>query len=260
MHIIKWWSPLKRIKLKKNTKLKRIKIFIIIIISAIIFALVQLEYVAKKVEKKLFTFAEIEVNKLSKAIVNQAVNDVIANKFADEDLFEIGKNSNDDIQIVDFNPQKVNLILNAINENINSYFERLENGERAILDIKRNTITNTLINTNKKGVVFELPIGMVSNNAFLSNLGPKIPVRVSLNGELESCIKTRVENYGINNAVITVYVYIEVSEQILLPITSKKITIKNEIPISIKMMQGNVPNYYFNGLNTTSDIKTFSTK
>lgn len=251
---------MKRIKLKKNTKLKRIKIFIIIIISAIIFALVQVEYVAKKVEKKLFTFAEIEVNKLSKAIVNQAVNDVIANKFADEDLFEIGKNSNDDIQIVDFNPQKVNLILNAINENINSYFERLENGEKDILDIKRNTITNTLINTKKKGVVFELPIGMVSNNAFLSNLGPKIPVRVSLNGELESCIKTRVENYGINNAVITVYVYIAVSEQILLPITSKKITIQNEIPISIKMMQGNVPNYYFNGLNTASDIKTFSTK
>lgn len=253
---------MKRIKLKRKTKLKRIKIFIIIIISAIIFALVQVEYVAKRVEKKLFTFAEIEVNKLSKAIVNQAVNDVIANKFADadEDLFEIGKNSNDDIQIVDFNPQKVNLILNAINENINSYFQKLESGEKDILDIKRNTITNTLINTNKKGVVFELPIGMVSNNAFLSNLGPKIPVRLSLNGELESCIKTRVENYGINNAVITVYVYIEVSEQILLPITSKKITIKNEIPISIKMMQGNVPNYYFNGLNTTSDIKTFSTK
>ena len=127
---------MKRIKLKKNTKLKRIKIFIIIIISAIIFALAQVEYVAKRVEKKLFTFAEIEVNKLSKAIVNQAVNDVIANKFADEDLFEIGKNSNNDIQIVDFNPQKVNLILNAINENINSYFERLENGEKAILDIK----------------------------------------------------------------------------------------------------------------------------
>ena len=152
---------MKRIKLKKNTKLKRIKIFIIIIISAIIFALAQVEYVAKRVEKKLFTFAEIEVNKLSKAIVNQAVNDVIANKFADEDLFEIGKNSNNDIQIVDFNPQKVNLILNAINENINSYFERLENGEKAILDIKRNTITNTLINTNKKepayGSIFTVP-------------------------------------------------------------------------------------------------------
>ena len=79
---------MKRIKLKKNTKLKRIKIFIIIIISAIIFALAQVEYVAKKVEKKLFTFAEIEVNKLSKAIVNQAVNDVIANKFADEHFAE----------------------------------------------------------------------------------------------------------------------------------------------------------------------------
>lgn len=251
---------MKKIKLKKNNKKNKLKIFIIIIISAFLFALVQVEYVAKRVEEKLFTFAEIEVNKLSKAIVNQAVNEAITDKMIDENLFEIGKNSNDDIQIIDFNPKTVNLILNSINENISTYFQKLENGEEDILDIKRNTITNTLITNKKKGVIFELPIGIVSNNAFLSNLGPKIPVRLSLNGELESCIKTRIENYGINNAVITVYVYIEVSEQILLPITSKKVTIKNEIPISIKMMQGNVPNYYFNGLNTSSDIKTFSVK
>ena len=67
---------MKRIKLKKNTKLKRIKIFIIIIISAIIFALAQVEYVAKRVEKKLFTFAEIEVNKLSKGISEELKLDI----------------------------------------------------------------------------------------------------------------------------------------------------------------------------------------
>lgn len=251
---------LKKIKLKKKTRGRRIKLLIILILLAILFAVVQVEYIAKKVESKLLEFAEIEVNKLSKAIVNQAVNEVVMNKMEDEELFEIEKNTSNDIQIVDFNPKVVNTILNYINENITRYFEKLENGDSDMLNIKRNTITNTLISDSKKGVIFEIPIGMASNNAFLSNLGPKIPVRLSLSGELESCIKTRVENYGINNAIITVYVYIEVSEQILLPITSKKVIIKNEIPLSIKMMQGNVPSYYFNGVDSYSNIKTFSAR
>ena len=76
----------------------------------------------------------------------------------------------------------------------------------------------------------EIPSGIISNNAILNNLGPKIPVRLSLSGELESYVSTNAENYGINNAIIKISVNIKVSEQIILPITTKKITIENTIP------------------------------
>ena len=43
-----------------------------------------------------------------------------------------------------------------------------------------------------------------------------------------------------------------------MPITSKKITITNDIPIAVKIIQGNIPNYYLNGLSGNSNMYTFA--
>jgi len=91
---------------------------------------------------------------------------------------------------------------------------------------------------------------MATNNALLSNVGPKIPVRVSLSGEMESNIKTEIEEYGINNSVLKIIINVSVSEQIILPLLSKKITVDNDVPIAIKMIQGQIPDYYINNIPT----------
>ena len=246
----------KKLKKRKKCRFKKIEILILTFILAFICLCFVFCWLNKKVNDKIMLFAEADVNKLSKAIVNKAVDNVVIDQMATNNLFEIEKNSNNDIQIIDFNTQTVNKILSDITNNIMNYFEELEKGNSTVIDIKNNLVTNTSTLSDKEGVIFEIPIGMVTSNAFLSNLGPKIPVRISLNGEVESCVKTKVENYGINNAIITVYVNIRVSEQILLPVASKKITIENDIPIAIKMVQGSIPNYYFNGLNSNSAFLT----
>ena len=189
-------------------------------------------------------------------IVNKAVSEAVIEEMDINKLFIIQKNSDNDIQLIDFDPEIVNRILSAISDSIVEYFEELEKGNSSIVDIKNNLITNTDISSEKEGVIFEIPMGVISNNPLLSNLGPKIPVRISFNGELESSLKTDVENYGINNAIITVSVNIKVSEQILMPVRSKQITISNDIPIAIKIIQGRIPNYYLNGLSENSNLFT----
>ena len=62
---------------------------------------------------------------------------------------------------------------------------------------------------------------------------------------------TKIDYYGINNALITVYVNIDVSQQIYMPIAAGRVIINQKIPIAIKMMQGIVPNCYFGNLNSS---------
>ena len=245
---------LRRIKLKHKRKKSRISKFIIVTFLIIVVAFLIIDFVGKRISEKMIDFTMIEVNKISKIIVNKAVNETVLNELDTDNLFVVERNINNDIQLIDFNTLYVNKILSSISNNVIKYFEELEDGYSSIIDIKENLVTNTQISSNKKGVIFEIPIGVISNNPLFSNIGPKIPIKLSLNGDLESSIKTKTENYGINNSIITVYVNIKVNEQIILPITTKQNIISNDIPIAIKIIQGNIPNYYFSGINSSSNL------
>ena len=48
-------------------------------------------------------------------------------------------------------------------------------------------------------------MGIITNNALLSNLGPKVPVKINLVGNVISNVGTKVENYGINSIMVEVY-------------------------------------------------------
>ena len=71
---------------------------------------------------------------------------------------------------------------------------------------------------------------------------------------MNSYLKTNVKNYGINNVMIEISIQIDVEERILLPFHSKKIAVSSEIPLAIKIIEGQVPNYYSTGLKENSPI------
>ena len=106
----------------------------------------------------------------------------------------------------------------------------------------------------KQGIIYEIPSGVVFKNSLLSNLGPKIPVRINLVGDVTSDIQTKVSNYGINNVFLEVIVYVEVSMQVLLPFASKTVQANTSIPIVMKIIEGSVPNFYYPSLtNKTAE-------
>ena len=80
-------------------------------------------------------------------------------------------------------------------------------------------------------------------------------VDLNTNGLLvEQAINTKVTNYGINNALLEVSVNIKLTLKVILPISTKEVNVETNVPIAIKMIQGNVPNYYSNGLNSNFSI------
>lgn len=221
-------------------------------VLAFVFSLIIIFKLGTFINEKVMEYATIEAQKICKYIVNFAVNSDNISSINFDNLFITTRNANGDIQSVDFDSTVVNDTLNKITETVIKYFKSVENGELDIIDLSKNLLTNTDIDLLREGIVMEIPIGIISNNSLLSNLGPKIPLRLSFTGEVESYISTSVNEYGINNALITIFVNIDVSEQVILPIASEKITVSQKIPIAIKIINGVVPNYYWGDITGNS--------
>ena len=89
---------------------------------------------------------------------------------------------------------------------------------------------------------------------FLNNLGPKIPVKVSVVGNVLTNIKTKMTNYGINNVLAEVYVTLDITEQVIVPMTYDKLKTNYEILISTFFINGKVPSFYGSTYETSSKI------
>lgn len=232
---------MKRIKLKKRkNKYNKLICIIILIIISIIFIF---NYINKKIMPIFLEYAEFQASKIATYVISKAVDEEVSQNLDLEDLFISTTDSTGNIKSIDFNPITINKISNMIKANIFEYLEDLENGN--IEKIKNTSLFSSRINER---IVFEIPTGVVFDNIILTNLGPKIPVKLNLVGDILTNISTKVTEYGINNAVIEVMVNVEVYEQVILPFTTKKITITTDIPIALKLIQGEIPSYLFNNL------------
>lgn len=224
---------------------KRNKYIKIIFIVLIIFALLStfLRYINKRISPKAIHYAELEIRKLSGLIITQSVSVESPERLNINDMFLITRNNNNEILTVDLNTVILNKVIKDSTIKIQENLKKLEQGQ-----IDDNN------EENKKGVVLKIPSGVVYNNFLLNNLGPKIPVKLKILGDMQSNVKTKVTNYGINSALIEVTLEITIKEEVILPISTSEIEVITTIPIAIKLIQGTVPNYYSGEINKSSSF------
>lgn len=225
--------------IKKGTKL--IYAFIIIIILTVL----TFYYLNKKAAPILINYAETEIKKLSSLIINRAISKQMTEELNFDNLFLIDKNSAGEINTIDFNPTVVNKVLATCTSTVQLNLKYVEDGKLNMIDIPDQLISEYQNNDTQNGVIYRLPTGIIFNNSLLANLGPKIPVRLNLVGDIESSIYTKITDYGINNALLEVFVKISVNEQVILPFISKTIAVSTDIPVAIKIISGNIPNNFF---------------
>lgn len=211
-----------------------------------------LNFISLKVNPVLLDYAQMEARKIASIIINDAVNHKITNDIDIEELFIITRDTNNEVKTIDFNPIVVNQILTETTILVQSNLRYLEQGKVDMLNLMNNALIDYNQDKLKQGIIYEIPSGVIFGNSFLANIGPKIPVKFSLVGDIVGYINTNVTDYGINNALIEVNIVLELSEQVILPFVSEKITIDTTIPVALKLIQGSVPNYYLNGLNSPS--------
>lgn len=186
----------------------------------------------------------MDCEKMAIVVIKNSLNDDVLSTL-EGDMYEIVQNDSGEIQTIDFNPVIVNKFLSKTTSVVSENLKKLEKGE--IEDISFIDYNEYDIDNLKNGVISYIPMGIITNNVLLSNVGPKIPVKISLVGNVISSVSTNVSNYGINNALLEITAKVEVTEEVILPFQTEKIKIVNNIPVAIKVINGKVPDYYSNG-------------
>lgn len=243
-----------RMILKRKNKRKNILFLILLIITlVIILSFMFINYYSKKAYPILKSYAEAETKKLTILIINKTVTKQLYNMDVEE-LFKVTYNKDGEIILIDFDTKKTSKILSNMTSLVELNMRAVEEGKIDMLELPENSLSNYNMDLLSKKIICEIPFGLTTGSSLLSNIGPKIPVKISLVGDVSTNFSTEIVEYGINNVLLKVIVNISVTTKVILPITSEDLTINANIPIGMKVIQGKIPNYYLNGFTTKSNI------
>lgn len=192
-----------------------VTLFIIVLI--IIFVLYFYSY---KMMPLLIRYSKIKSKKIAIDIISKNVSDDVVKILDKEDLFLVERDNLGNIETVDYNSKVVNKILSDTSKRVVKNFQDLK------------SINN--------GIIMKIPVGIISNNVFIQGLGPKIPVKIILDGNVLTSLDTKVKEYGVNSALIEVSVKIEANIDVIIPFKTSEIKVINNVPISLKIAKGNV--------------------
>ncbi len=233
-------------KLKRKLKIKPLNYLIIIILLVFSVSFLMIHRFNQKISPKMIKVIENKINKLSNDIIMDSFNSQLLNKHDINNILKITKNKEEEIIAVDFDLEKAYQISLNLTKNIKKSLKELPNTKLSDEYLLKSQGNN--------GYIILLPVGLATNNNYLANLGPKIPVKVTFIGNLVTGLKTKVKDYGINSALIEVYINISLSEEILIPYVSKKINNSTQILLSSQMIEGVVPDIYNGLLENSSSL------
>lgn len=159
-------------------------------------------------------------------------------------------------------------ILQELSENKEAYseivkLEKLENGElTAILsDMEKvNKLKSRvgMIIQNKflslKDRKFSVAVGTLSGIEMLNGLGPSVPMKILVSGNVSTDFKTSFSGAGINQTIYQIYLYIRTGICVMVPGCSCCENFENSFLVSEIVVLGNVPKVYSTqgGLNVGS--------
>ena len=236
-------------KMKLKHKLKFSNIIVIITILVSISIIICFKIFNNRIKPVFLKIANSESKKIATLIINDAVGKQLASNLTVDNLFNITKDNNGNITSIDFNSITINKVLTTTTSSTILNLKYIEEGKIELLELPDSVIVSYDKDDLKKGIIYKIPTGVIFGNTMLSNIGPKIPVKFSLIGSVTSNINTKITNYGINNALIEVYVDLTVELEVILPLITDNIEVTSSIPVAIKLVQGNIPEYFASNLS-----------
>lgn len=166
-------------------------------------------------------------------IITNEQSSIVMEKYKYEDLATVIKDDNGKIQMVKLNIIPVNEIISDVAIRVQN---ELNNVETADMGIR---------------------LGSFSGSKLLSYFGPKINIKISCIGNVETDLKSEFKSVGINQTLHQVYLDIDCEVMILTPYNTKNEKIKNQVLIAESIIVGEIPNTYYNldGVDSSSAMK-----
>ena len=205
------------------------KAVVIIISLLILFFLISYQVqpiIEKRAVKEMDHFIQLVINHVS-----------FIDEIDDQRLFE---NIDDTVQ---FDMVYINNICSQYIVKLENVLQTIQNGQ---YQKKGQSIYNQYLKeiSDNQGVIASIPIGIITKNIFLENLGPSLDVRYQLRSLVSSQISKSVKNYGINHILVTIDLTVLIELQIVIPFRISDYKKSFQIPLVFKIIEGEVPSWY----------------
>lgn len=229
---------------KKKRKLSLLDWIIYIVLVGIVCSFLFIYYFNKILGPGLIECAENEMRRLTVLVMNNSSNKYLK-EYSVNHLLDISRDENHKIEMISYDTKVINEITNNVIDILERDLHYMVKGDFEKLDFQLKNVTDNYYEMLNDGVLFTVSMGSATGNRLLSNLGPKIPLNLSIVGDVMAEVETDITEYGLNNAMVEVYIQIEVNTVIHMPFLSKKVKIENKVPLVMEMIQGEMPSYYY---------------
>lgn len=212
----------------------RIKRFTTLMIIIVIISFILVFYIDKKITPIIMDYSVEEVKKIISIIINRSINSDILEHSNLDNMYTISQSDKGDI--LSLNSVIVNHLTDIISDVL----------EDSIILIEEEKYDDLQKHFNISKDYFFIPSSLIFSKGLLAFFGYNIPIKLKMLGNVSSGINTDIREYGLNNSLITISISVSVEMMVLLPFDRRTVNFNNNIPISIKLIQGSVPNFYNN--------------
>ena len=215
-----------RVFRKRKILLKLLIIAVIFVIAAVSL----MSYFKGNILPVISTMSEATVRALAVNAINNASHTVIDESIDYSELVKIDKDENGNINLIQANTVRINRLARDL----------ANMSEKNIEEIKEQTI--------------ELPIGAFTGSAVLSGVGPVVNVSLLPIGNVTCDFVSSFDDVGINQTKHSIYIYINTTISIVLPVSSVPVSVSTSILVVENIIVGKVPDVYINMSSNSTPI------
>jgi sporulation protein YunB len=225
-------------------------VFIITFIFFILSTVGGLWIVNKGITPTLVAYAESKSREIANLVLTNAVNKKIASVM---DVQEIIYTDNEGSY--KYNAEIISRVMSEIHNAAQINLNEAEEGNIKDLQFLTDVEIDEEGTNEDEGIVYTIPLGQATDNVLLANLGPQVPIRFHVVGSVSANLKDEVVPWGINNAMVNIYVQLEVKVQTIIPFATKETTVKQDVLIAKGNIEGDVPEFFNSGGDTSPSIE-----
>lgn len=228
---------------KIRKKVKKTKVGVIILTLVLFFTSLFYQLYGVYSKDTILDVAKIKLNDFMKTFLSSNIGYDLIKDEGIENVLVINKNKDNEILYVNYDLDIAYKLLEVITKEL----------ENNIQELKTGNVNDTSLYQNNEVLMLKLPFFIGSKNPLLVSLGPKIYVPLNFSGAILTNLKTEIKDYGLNNALVEMYVTIKINIDILYPYNKSKEEINYDVLIASSIINGRIPSFYGGVIDTKSN-------
>jgi sporulation protein YunB len=192
-----------------------------VLLALIVFCGVVFIVFERKFFPTILAFVEAKVVQTATKTVNDAVRKyILSQRLTYEDLVAVHKDEKGQVVLVQADTVRLNQMAAEVAVAV----------EKALADLEQQR--------------FDVPLGQLLGSQFLATYGPKMRVELVPVGAVKVDMRERFESAGINQTRHRIFLHLDTTVRIAVPLHQKETNVATEIPLVENIIVGAVPSTF----------------